>query len=98
MFRSMRGIERNGGRIATSTVHTAHLGALVPLLLREIGAPLRDNLLGPDAEALQRVRAERRGDRDVRGVAAARDQDAPAAGDVVSRIERVPGPAEIRLE
>jgi hypothetical protein len=58
----------------------------------------RDHLVGPDAEALEGVGSERRGDRDVGRVAAAGDQDASDAGDVVSRIERVPGATEVGLE
>src|SRR6187551_3086823 len=56
------------------------------------------NLVGPDAEALERAGAERGGDRDVGGVAPARDQDAPGARLVVAWIERVPGAAQVRLE
>src|SRR5580704_2719252 len=69
---------------------------------RRLAAPPRQpssgDLVGPDPEGLEGVGTEGGGDRDVGGVTAARDEDASDAGDVVSRIERVPGTSEIGLE
>src|SRR4051812_31985209 len=56
------------------------------------------DLVGPDAESQQRIGPEGRADSDVRGVTAARDQDAPDARDVVAGIEGVPGAAQIGFE
>src|ERR1700675_2884831 len=58
----------------------------------------RRYLVGGDAEAHELVRAERGGDGDVGGVAAARDQDAADARLVVTGIEGVPTVADIGLE
>src|SRR5580700_9315970 len=52
----------------------------------------------PDAEALERVRAERRGDRDVGRVATAGDEYPADARGVVARVERVPAAAEVGFE
>src|ERR1700722_16452035 len=60
--------------------------------------PSRGDLVGPDPEALEGIGPEGGGDRDVGGVAAAGDEDASDAGDVVARIEGVPGAPEVGLE
>ena len=52
----------------------------------------------PNAKAVQRIRAERRRDGDVCGIAAPRHQDSADARHVVPRIERVPLTAEIDFE
>src|SRR4029079_8932975 len=49
-----------------------------PSALRKIASAALDRV-GPDAEALERARAESGGDRDVGSVAPARDQDAHGA-------------------
>ena len=54
--------------------------------------------VGPDLEAFERVRAEGAGQRDIAGVAAARDQHATDARRVVACVEGVPAVAEIGLE
>jgi len=48
------------------------------------------HLVGEHGEILQPVPAERGRDRDVGGIAAARDHDAPDARHLVARVERVP--------
>src|SRR6266700_4682283 len=62
------------------------------------GPPSTDHLVGPYPKALQGVGSEGGGDGDVGGVAPARDEDTPDARDVVSRVEGVPGAAQIGLE
>src|SRR5665811_865523 len=57
-----------------------------------------DHFVGPDPKGLQGVGAKGGGDRNVGGVAAARDEDASGARNVVAWIERVPGIPEIGLE
>src|SRR6185436_13208232 len=78
---------------------TAGFGSVNSAQNRDLRGTLRAarDLVGPDAEALERARAESGGDRDV-GVAPACDQDAPGAGLVVAWIEGVPGAAQVRLE
>jgi hypothetical protein len=56
------------------------------------------DLVRPNAKRLEGVRAECGGNGDIRRIATPRDQDAPDAGGVVSRIERVPLAAEIRFK
>src|SRR4051794_2440997 len=56
------------------------------------------HLVGPYPKALQGVRSECGRDRDVGGIATARDEDTSDAWDIVSWIERMPGTAEISLE
>src|SRR5579864_9740621 len=56
------------------------------------------DLVGPDLETDQRVRAEGVGDRHVGGVAALSDQHAADSRNIVARIERVPPPAQIGFE
>lgn len=60
--------------------------------------PLSRHLVGPDLETHERVGSERLRDRDVRGIAPARDQHAADPRDVVARIEGVPVAADIGLE
>src|SRR5207302_2933434 len=52
----------------------------------------------PYRKAAERVRTEGRGDRDIRRVAAARDQRPADARDVVARVENVPLTTEIDFE
>src|SRR5437899_4871813 len=59
--------------------------------------PSRD-LVGPDLEADQCVRAKGLRDRNVAGIAPLRDQDAPLPRLVVAGIEGVPAPADEGLE
>jgi len=47
---------------------------------------------------LQRIRTERRRDRDIGRIATARDQHAAYPRNVVARIECVPAPVQVRLE
>src|SRR3954470_15068928 len=68
------------------------------LLQKSWALRLARDLVGPDLEALQRVRAEGHADRDVGGVAAARDQGAADAGRVEAGVESVPATAEPSLE
>src|SRR5882724_3121776 len=56
------------------------------------------DLVGPYLETRQRVRTEGLGDRNVRGIAALRDQDAADPWHVVARIEHAPVPADIGFE
>src|SRR5450432_230212 len=57
-----------------------------------------NHFVGPDPKGLQRVWSEGGRDRNVGGVATARDEDASDARGVVARIERVPGRPEVSLE
>ena len=57
-----------------------------------------DDLIGAHEEALEDVGAESRGNRDVRRVAAARDENPADAGRVVAGVERVPATSEEGIE
>src|SRR3982750_558052 len=63
-----------------------------------VGARSGGDLVGPDLETRQRIRAESLGDRNVGGVAALRDQDAADPRHVVARVEHVPASADIGFE
>src|SRR3954471_24986249 len=65
---------------------------------RQRKGPRSGRFVGPYLEADQRIRPERLGDRNIRGVAALRDQHAADPRHVVARIEHLPAPAEIGLE
>ena len=56
------------------------------------------DLISPDPKALKRIRPERRGDRNVGGVASAGDQKPPNAWRIVAWIKHMPLPSEIGLE
>ncbi len=89
-----------GGEVVDASVG-ARVGAEHDSLFQEhphaVGHSPR-HLVGPDAKRPQRVRSKGRRDRDVRGVASARDEDPTDALDVVPRVEGVPGAADKRLE
>src|SRR5690349_15380020 len=61
-------------------------------------ASLLIHFVGPDLEGLQGIRAEGVADGHVGGVAAAGDQYAPDARNVVARVEGVPVAVEISFE
>src|SRR5574341_2584469 len=66
-------------------------------VLHAYALPLRTRL-GPDLEARKRVEAKRVADRDIRGIAPARDQHAANTRHVVPRVKRVPATAQVGLE
>src|SRR5580704_456790 len=59
---------------------------------------LRSHVVGPYGELLQFVGTKRRCNRNVGRISAPRNQHTPGAADVVSRVKRVPTPADIGFE
>ncbi len=82
-----------GSRGKRTTGHPAAERRKGPLRLRQVKILPLKSLVGKDLKAFECIRAEGGDDGDIRGIAPSRYQDAPYAGHVIARIERIPSAA-----